>query len=136
MHAIDDIRARPFTPQMNGERPAFIDVRTPYGTARVGVSREDAAEFLESTLFTGGLVVVSVSAWGDDAAKRPADYAEVLATLHQVFGPDVLPKLRRVVLGGGAVYFMGMVDDSDFVAPTMLQDAALARRFDAEPALP
>lgn len=53
-----------------------------------------------------------------------------------MFGPDVLPKLRQVILGGGAVYFMGTVDDSHFVAPTMLQDAALARRFDATPALP
>lgn len=73
MHTIDDIRTRPFAPHMNGEQPAIIDVRTHYGTARVGVSREDAAEFLHSTLFTGGLVVVSVSAWSDDANKRPAD---------------------------------------------------------------
>lgn len=136
MHTVEEVRSRPFEPAMNGAPPAMINLQTPSGTTKVGVSREDAAEMIESNLFSGGIVTISVSAWTASGAKREPDYAEVLATLHQVYGPASLPKLRRVILGGGAIYFFGLVDDADFVSPTPLQDATLARRYDAVPALP
>lgn len=135
MDTVSTVRARPFDPTMDGALPATTTVRLPSGTAKLGVSREDAREFIESDLFTCGLAIISVSSWNDDRSKRPADYPEVLAALHQVFGADVLPKLRRVVFGGGAVYFVGLVEGSAFVTPTLLQDAALAKRYQAVPAM-
>lgn len=113
-----------------------VDAGRRSGSAKLGVSRENARDFIESDLFTGGLAIISVSSWSDDRAKRPADSPAVLATLHRVFGEGALPKLRRVVFGGGAVYFVGLVEGSAFVPPTLLQDAALAKRYQAVPAIP
>lgn len=135
MHPVEEVRSRPFDAAMNGALPAMIDVRTPAGVTRVGVSRDDAAEHLGSTLFSGGITTISVSAWTRGGEKRRPDYAEVLATLHQVFGPSTLPKLRRVILGGGAIYFVGLTHGTEFVSPTPLQDAVLAKQCDAVPAL-
>lgn len=115
--------------------PTIVPVRTPYGSTKIGATREDAAEFFESNLFTDGVALISVSGWDEGGQKR-LEYAEVLATLHQVYGPDAISKFRRVVLGGGAVYFMGLVQGDAFVAPTLLRDTAIAKRFDGVPALP
>lgn len=136
MNALEEVRSRPFDTGADGADAVLVDVRTPVGFARVGVSRLDAVEALESALFSGGVAIISVSGWEMTLTKRPIEYAECLAVLHQVFGGDVLPKLRRVSLGGGAIYFMGLVSEDKFIAPTPMQDAALARNHEAVPALP
>jgi hypothetical protein len=119
MCTLAEVRSRPFDAAAVGQQPAMVHVRTPYGTVKVGISREDA----------------SLSGWsGTD--KRDFELAEGLAVLHQLLGPTVLPMLRAVTLGGGAMYFIGLVRGASFVAPTMLQDTVLARRLDARVIIP
>jgi hypothetical protein len=135
MCTLAEVRSRPFDAAAVGQQPAMIHVRTPYGTVKVGISREDASDYVESNLFDVGLAVISLSGWsGTD--KRDFELAEGLAVLHQLLGPTVLPMLRAVTLGGGAMYFIGLVRGASFVAPTMLQDAVLARRLDARVIIP
>jgi hypothetical protein len=132
MTTLAQVKARPFDAAATGELPAMVHVRTPQGTIKVGVSREDASDYIESGLFDMGLAVISLSGWSG-TSKRQIEMAEVLPVLNQVFGPAVVPLLRSVILGGGALYFVGLVQGRSFVAPTLLQDTVLTRRLRARP---
>lgn len=118
---------------MNDVEPAFAHISTGEGSIKVGVSRLDAPGSLESTLFSGALVIISFSGWTSGRDRRSVDIHEIARAVTRLYGPDTLAKLRRATLGGGAVYLVGLAVDGAFSAPTMLQDAALARAFDARP---
>lgn len=135
MTTLADLRRRPFDVTANAAAPVFTHVRVPGGTVQVGVSREDAAPFLGSNLFSGGIAVMSLSGWAG-REKRPTGLAEVLAVIHHVFGPEALRHLRTARMGGGAVYVLGLVRETGFCSPTPLQDAALSRQLDCSPLMP
>lgn len=135
MTTLADLRRRPFDVDANAAAPVFAHVRVPGGTVQVGVSREDAAPFLGSNLFSGGVTVMSLSGW-EGREKRPIEPAEVMAVIHHVFGPETLRHLRTARMGGGAVYVLGLVSEDGFCSPTPLQDAALSRQLDCAPLVP
>jgi hypothetical protein len=135
MTTVLDLRTRPFDTSANGAVPAFLHMKVSRGTVKVGVSREDATEFLNSNPFQGGVAVMSLSSWAG-TSKREMDTAEALSVLRQLFDGEVLPLLRIATMGAGALYVLGLTVGDSFVGPTPLQDAVLRHQLNCAPLLP